>query len=136
MDTFLKIKQEASGFPEDCKDQEKYINDFYDAEVVKLEHAQEKTGLRALAKMKLNKTWGKLSQKDNLSKTEYITKPADYFELITCPTKKVKHVSICREEMLLVNWEDTDAFVEPNENNNVVVASYVTSQARLHLYQV
>ena len=90
VDTFLKIKQEASGFPEDCKDQEKYINDFYDAEVVKLEHAQEKKGLRALAKMKLSKTWGKLSQRDNLSKTEYITKPADYFELITCPTKKSK----------------------------------------------
>ena len=34
MDTFLKIKQEASGFPEGCEDQEKYINGFYDAEGV------------------------------------------------------------------------------------------------------
>ena len=38
--------------------------------------------------------------------------------------------------MLLVNWEDGDTFVQPHENSNVVVASYVTAQSRLHLYKL
>ena len=48
----------------------------------------------------------------------------------------VKHVNICREEMLLVNWEDSTAFVQPHDHSTVVVAAYVTSQARLHLYKL
>ena len=35
-----------------------------------------------------------------------------------------------------MNWEDVDTFVPPHENSNVVVASYVTAQARLHLYKL
>ena len=79
VDTFLKIKQEARGFPEDCEDQQKYIKDFYEAEGLKLEHVKENKGLRALAKIKLNTNWGKLAQRDNLSKIDYITKPVHYF---------------------------------------------------------
>ena len=91
--------------------------------------------MRALCKSIINKNWGKLAQRDNLSKTEYITKPADYFALISDQSKTVKHVNICREEMLLVNWEDSTAFVQPHDNSKVVVAAHVTSQARLHLYK-
>ena len=38
--------------------------------------------------------------------------------------------------MLLVNWEDSTAFVQPHDNSNVVVAAYVTSQTRLPLYKL
>ena len=84
----------------------------------------------------LNKNWGKWAQRDNLTKTKYITKPADYFALISDQSKTVTHVNICQEEMLLVNWEDGDTFVQPHNNSNVVVASYVTAQVRLHLYKL
>ena len=32
VDTFLKIKQEASGFPPDCQDEQQFIEGFYEAE--------------------------------------------------------------------------------------------------------
>ena len=136
MDAFIKLKTESSGVPDDCTNQDEFIDEFYKAEGVRLDKLKKNKGMRALCKSILNKNWGKLAQRDNLTKTEYITKPADYFALISDQSKTVKHVNICREEMLLVNWEDSTAFVQPHDNSNVVVAAYVTSQARLHLYKL
>ena len=103
---------------------------------MRLDKLKKNKEMRALCKSILNKNWGKLAQRNNLAKTEYITKPADYFALISDQSKMVKHANICREEMLLVNWEDSTAFVQPHDNSNVVVAAYVTSQARLYLYKL
>ena len=60
INTFLKIKQEASGWPgwvKTEKDKDKYINDYYTNEGIWLEkHKIEKNpGLRSLAKLCLNR---------------------------------------------------------------------------------
>ena len=134
VDAFIKLKTESSRLPDDCTNQDEFIVECYKAEGVRLDKLNKNKGMRTLCKSILNKKWGKLAQRDNLTKTEYITKPADYFALISDQSKTVIHVNICREEMLLVNWEDSTAFVQPHDNSYVVVAAYVTSQALLHLY--
>ena len=53
---------------------------------------------------------------------------------MTNSNKIVKNVDICRENLLLVNCEDTESNVEPHACSNVIVAAFVTPQARLKLY--
>ena len=63
VDTFLKIKQEPSGFPPDCDTDEKkaqYIANYAAKEGIQLDFRQiiKNPGLRALAKLMLNSFWG------------------------------------------------------------------------------
>ena len=63
VNTFLKIKQEASGYPKDCVTEEQkqaYIEDYYDHEGIHLdpEKINYNPGLRSLAKLMLNSFWG------------------------------------------------------------------------------
>ena len=65
VNTFLKIKQEASGYPKDrVTDEQKqaYIEEYYEHEGIRLdpENIEYNPGLRSLAKLMLNSLWGKL----------------------------------------------------------------------------
>ena len=64
VNTFLKVKQEASGYPSDCvtdEQKQRYINDYYEHEGIRLdpEKIEYNPGLRYLAKLILNSLWGK-----------------------------------------------------------------------------
>lgn len=59
VNTFFKMKQEASGWPKWCENKEgkqSYIEDLYKREGIRLNYDNMKTntGLRALAKLMLN----------------------------------------------------------------------------------
>ena len=82
-------------------------------------------GMRAIAKIMLNSLWGKLAQRENMTKTEYFSEPSLFFDLVTNPNKIVKNVDICRD------WEDTESNVEAHACSNVIDAAFVTAQARL-----
>ena len=101
-----------------------------------MENVEKNKGMRAIAKIMLNSLWGKLAQRENMTKTEYISEPSKFFDLVTNPNKIVKNVDICRENLLLVNWDDTESSVEPHACSNVIVAAFVTAQARLKLYGI
>lgn len=75
VDTFLKIKQESSGFSADCDTDEKkaqYIADYAAKEGIQLDpnHIIKNPGLRALAKLMLNSFWGKSFENLDASKNE------------------------------------------------------------------
>jgi hypothetical protein len=64
IDTFLKIKQEASGYPEDCVTEEQkqyYVDEYFENSGIRLDpyKIEYNPGLRALAKLMLNSFWGK-----------------------------------------------------------------------------
>ena len=64
VNTFLKIKQEASGYPPGCvtdEQKQRYIDDYYEHEGIRLdpEKIEYNPGLRYLAKLILNSLWGK-----------------------------------------------------------------------------
>ena len=115
---------------------EKFKRDYLEVEGILLELVEKNLGLRAIAKIMLNSLWGKLAQRENMTKTEYISEPSKYFDLVTNPSKIVKNVDIYGEQFVHVNWEDTESLVEPHTCSNVVVASFVTAQARLKLYDI
>ena len=63
VDTFLKIKQEASGYPKHCvtdEQKQRYIDEYYEHEGIRLDPSkiEYNPGLRALAKLALNSLWG------------------------------------------------------------------------------
>ena len=78
VNTFLKIKQEASGYPKDCVTEEQkqaYVDEYYQHEGIRLdpEKIEYNPGLRSLAKLMLNSLWGML-YKNHLS-LSYINNP-------------------------------------------------------------
>lgn len=139
IDVFLKVKQESSGYPDWCKteqDKDKFKRDYLNVEGISLESVEKNPGLRAVAKIMLNSLWGKLAQREKMTKTEYISEPSKYFDLVTNPSKIVRNVDIYGDRFVHVNWEDTDSLVEPHACSNVIVGSFVTAQARLKLYDI
>ena len=64
VDMFLKIKQEASGYPKDCvtdEQKQRYVEEYYQHEGIRLDprKIEYNPGLRYLAKLVLNSLWGK-----------------------------------------------------------------------------
>ena len=66
INTFLRIKQESSDYPDWCKteqDKIKFKQDYFEAKGIRLEKVEKNKGIRAIAKIMLNSLWGKLTQR-------------------------------------------------------------------------
>ncbi|XP_048513417.1 uncharacterized protein LOC125501456 [Athalia rosae] len=77
IDTFLKLKQEASGWPAECDDEtsrQRYVEEYERVEGIRLDGSKiaKNAGLRSVAKLCLNSFWGKFGQRDHLPRTEVI----------------------------------------------------------------
>ncbi|KAJ8018846.1 hypothetical protein HOLleu_42943 [Holothuria leucospilota] len=109
IDTFLKIKQEASGWPSWCEteqDREKYVEKYYENEGVALDpqNVEYFPGLRALAKLMLNSFWGKFGQRSDLEKKEIVTKVERLNDLLKdCDKTELTNIRFINEEVLEVN---------------------------------
>ncbi|KAJ8018826.1 putative DNA polymerase [Holothuria leucospilota] len=142
IDTFLKIKQEASGWPSWCEteqDREKYVEKYYENEGIALDpqNIEYNPGLRALAKLMLNSFWGKFGQRSDLEKTEIVTKVDRLYDLLKdCDKTEVTDIRFIYEEVLEVNYKDKEEFMLPNARVNVAIAAFTTCHARLRLYDL
>lgn len=139
VNTFLKIKQEASGFPAWCQtedDKNKYINMYHQKEGILLEYKNIKKnlGIRALAKLMLNSFWGKFGQRANLEQVDFVTEPNIYFDKLTSDQEVVTAVNYVSNDMIEMRWKYAESFANSNTNTNVVIAAYTTAQARLKLF--
>ncbi|CAG2238521.1 unnamed protein product [Mytilus edulis] len=92
---FLKLKQEASGFPQECQTEEEkldYIIKYAEKENIRLDYEQinKNPGLRTLAKICLNSFWGKFGQRLNMSQLTFLynTEVDKFFQLLSDSTKK------------------------------------------------
>ncbi|XP_028405740.1 uncharacterized protein LOC114528308 [Dendronephthya gigantea] len=86
--TFLKIKQEASGYPKECVTEEqkqRYVAEYLEHQGIQLDPGkiEYNPGLRALAKLMLNSFWGKFAQRTNMTKTELIKDPQVYYDYLS-----------------------------------------------------
>lgn len=139
MNKFIKIKQQASGWPARCvtkEEKEQYIQEFFQREGIALEFDEisKNEGLRSLAKLMLNSLWGKFGQKQNQPKTSIISDSKEFYQILSNPCLTVTHIQEINEDTLVVNWLNKEEAYDPLSTVNVVLASYVTTQARLKLY--
>ena len=137
--TFLKIKQEASGFPDwvnNDKDKLLYLKQYEEQQGILLDvdKIEYNPGLRAIAKLCLNSLWGKFGQRLNLPKTEIITEKKKFHSLLLDERYEGHRFHYIDENRMEMTYKEKDECIEANYNTNIAVASFTTAHARLRLY--
>ena len=84
----------------------------------------------------LNSIWGKFGMRDNLSKTEFIYKPKDFYKLLNSKTRKVQEIHLMNENCMMVTHSSEDDYNEGNNSSNIAIAAITTSHARLRLLKM
>lgn len=140
IDTFLKIKTEASGYPSWCKtetDKDNYIASFQSHEGIELERENiaKNHGLRSLAKLCLNSIWGKFGERPDKIKKSFVNNQNDLLGLLTNPSNDVQSFYGLSDDAILVSYKLLDDANMKQSNVNVAIAAYTTAHARLHLYK-
>jgi len=143
VNTFLKIKQESSRWPEDCRTEEQkrdYIRQYREKEGIDLDYdkIEKNPGLRFLAKLCLNSFWGKFGQRLGLRKSQFIRESeADvFFRMLSDPRKTVHDFHILTADILQLEWCDDPLFLPLDTKTNVFLVTFTTAWARLKLYSV
>ena len=139
MNDALKKKQEASGFPENCETDEQkdeYINRYYENEGIKLDKSKiaQNAGQRLVAKLWANSLWGFFALNTNRSQFKIISDEASWQELLQNDRYEINNVYSNNFEHLQVSFTERDVYHSGNNKTNVIIAAFVTSLARLHLF--
>lgn len=139
IDTFLKIKTEASGFPQHCttpREKKKFIRDFKSYEGITLDNDKilKNAGYRSLAKLLLNSLWGRLGMRQDKVKKVFVKSANHLLHLMTNPSLEVNSFVGLSDDSLLVSYKYRNECFELNPKVNVVLAAYTTALARVHLY--
>ena len=140
VNTWLKIKQEASGWPswvgEDETKRQQYLREYFEHEGIQLEYdkIQKNPGLRTLAKMMLNSMWGKFGQRLNKTQVQTFEDPQAFHRFLDTSTLDVRHVSVINDHLVEVHYQYQDEDIPVSPNLNIFVACFTTCWARLHLY--
>jgi len=105
INTFLKIKAEASGYhswvrgPED---EERFIDSFEQSEGVRLDRRSIKfnAAKRGLAKLCLNSMWGKFTERNDRTKTKIITEPRELYGFLATPDIEVTNLVFASDDVV------------------------------------
>ena len=141
VNTFLKMKQEASGWPEWVGDNQdkrtQYVQDYLDKEGVQLEPSNIKKNpcQQSLAKMMLNSFWCKYGQQGNKSQVKAISSPARLHQLLNDDMHIVQTLRVLNDEMIELIYKQVDDEESIQININIFVACFTTCSARLKLYR-
>ncbi|KAG8238191.1 hypothetical protein J437_LFUL014067 [Ladona fulva] len=135
---FLKMKQEASGFPAWCKTEEdraKYIKSFHERKIT-LEEGKIKSnpGMRQLAKLMLNSFWGRFGMRENLPQCSILRGRDELLSLATSPHVELSRVVLVNDEAIFACWNEREESLKTLPTTNIMIACYTTCHARLVLY--
>jgi len=135
---FMKIKLETSPWNNDFNDIDEYIDTIKQKLDICLdkEKIQNNPGKRAVAKICLNSLWGKFGQRQNMSKTEYVTDIKRFYEILLDDRLDNINLNFINEDMVQMSYCFKDYYVENDYNTNIFIAAFTTSSARLRLYKM
>ena len=79
---------------------------------------------------------GKFAQRDGLSKHEYLKDVKRYLALMSSSAVVVQNLKVVNEvkPMLMIQYKPAEGHEKASPHTNVVLAAFVTAQARLKLY--
>lgn len=140
VDLFLKIKAEASGYPEDVVteiEKENFVTEFHSKCGVKLDKNKisHNPALRSISKICLNSFWGKFGEKNNKTKTKYIHNVAELSKMMNNAANNVVNFHIINEDVMVIEYADAEGYEQDSLVTNELVASFTTCWARLELFQ-
>jgi len=140
IDTFLKLKQEASGYPSWVRNEDdkvRYMDQFHRDEGIRLDRDSigYNAAKRGLPKLCLNSMWGKLTDRSNRTQTKLISQPAELYRFLVTPGVEVQNMLFTNDDVVWIFWQySADERVPSLRHTNDVIGAYVTAGARIHLY--
>ena len=135
----LKLKEVSYGYRswvQSEEDKSRYIEDYRREEWIALDKASisNNAGQRNLAKLKLSSLWGKWVQNQNKTQASLVNSLKQLYELLTCRYTKVTHFIFPNDDVVWVSLKYSEDNIVAGTNINVAVPAYITTQARLKLY--
>ena len=141
INSFLKLKQKASGYPDHiCTEKEKdeYIEQYFTHEGILLDKkcSAQNPGMRSLSKLALNSFYGKFGQRSNMKQSQYFNDLKKLMETLTNPSKRILDFHLINDNVICLDYKNSEDFEPQSINTNVTIASFCTSWARLKLWSV
>lgn len=132
---FMKLKLETS--PHNYNSNYEYIDDIKEKIGINLDPKKiiANPGKRAVSKICLNSLWGKFGQRQNMSKTEYVSDVRRFYEILLDDRLTDINVNYLTDEMAQMSYKFKDYYVENNTTTNIYIALFTTANARLRLYE-
>ena len=96
---------EASGYPvciRTPEDEDRYISNFHAIEGIRLDKEAIRTNAakHGLAKLCLNSTWGKLTERNNRTKSKMISDPHDLYRFLATPGNEVANLMFASDDVV------------------------------------
>ncbi|KAK3107046.1 hypothetical protein FSP39_005868 [Pinctada imbricata] len=140
VNTFLKIKAEASGYPswvKSEKDKSDYVKLFHDKEGIELDPNNIKfnPGLRALAKLMLNSFWGRFGMKGDYNQTSILFEASQLWQKLADDSIVPKDFHLFDDDCLVLEYCNKKEYTSPTKDANIFIAVFTTAHARLKLYE-
>ena len=79
---------------------------------------------------------GKFAQRSNLSKTDEVTEPKEFYAYLYSDQYEVKDAQMINDETVEIQYIEKEGFIEENNKVNIVIAAFTTAYARLKLYDL
>lgn len=139
---WLKEKQEASGYPswvQTEEDKDRYIALYKEKEGIDLDKDKivRNEGRRSIAKAMLNSLWGRFALRKNQTKTSLVTDYAEYWRILNDPKLQVQSEYNPTDQSVILQYKyESDDDDEEFAARNIAVPAFVTSYARMKLYEL
>jgi hypothetical protein len=140
INTFLKLKAEASGYPawvRNPEDEERYFETFNAREIVLMDRdaIRPNAAKRCLVKLCLNSLWGKLAKRHDGIQTKLISDPQELYRFLATSGVEVVNLMFASDSVFWVSLQyTTEEQAHSMRHTNEVVAAYVACGGRMHLY--
>lgn len=140
INAFLKVKAEASGWPQSCKTPEEkpaYINEFLEREGVLLDESKigYNAALRQLAKTQLNSFWGRFGMRPDLTRTVLIKCYDELVNKMFDHNIEIHSIIPINDDNMLLMYKELEIACITDKSTNVVIAAFTTAYARMELYK-
>ena len=139
--SFLRYKQEASGYPKGCDTAEQrreYVDEYRINQGIQLrpERIRVNPGLKKTAKIALNSFYGKWGQRSNLPTRTYVASIGKFWYYLESEEFIVHDCRVISDHCMEISLTRPNEFVLPAKHTNVVIAAWTTALARLELYKL
>lgn len=140
IDFFLKMKTEASGYPnwvESEAHKQKFIEDYLKNEGIKLDEndIDDNPGFRTLSKALLNYLYGKFGERVDKMKKMIVNDRESVVKLMSDPSIEVHSMIELSNDAVMFNYKNLKEANKDARYVNVAIAAYTTAHARTVLYK-